>query len=449
MASAALQRGASVRGQIHSTTSIQRPPFHRGPGPMSSPRSPLCAPPLAAPSGDRAADIAVAAASSPPMQRNVSAHVAAVETAVRSRETMQPGSPSFSLATPLPDFLSGPIHVLVDPRLPPVPAPAHTPEQPQQHQQQRWAADPRRSWDEYVQLGSFTDDYEIGELLGKGTFGEVRAATEKVSGREVAVKVLPKRLGDKDMRMAILQEVSFCHALQSCPAAVRLFQVYEDDGTMYITQELCSGGDVASLLAASPGGRLEEREAAAVMLSVLGFLSHAHSSGVCYGDVKPSNFVLRRLYPSVMHLIDPAGPKGHLDVCAVDFGCCQRTSPDACLADVPVTGTPAYLSPEAFSDCFGMAADVWAAGVMLYHLLSGSFPFWAGSAGQLHGMTSSELRDGITRGSPMFMKDPWASYSPRVKDLVCKMLEKNPEERITTANAAAHLWFAEVLGSGA
>jgi serine/threonine protein kinase len=48
-------------------------------------------------------------------------------------------------------------------------------------------------------------------------------------------------------------------------------------------QELCAGGDVAALLAAS-GGRLDEREAAAVMLPVLHFLAHAHAAGVCYGD---------------------------------------------------------------------------------------------------------------------------------------------------------------------
>lgn len=83
---------------------------------------------------------------------------------------------------------------------------------------------------------------------------------------------------------------------------------------------------------------------------------------------------------------------------------------------------------------------------MLYFLLSGSFPFWIGSANQFHRMTSSQLRDGITRGSPMFTKDPWSNYSPKVKDLICKMLEKDPAQRISAAGAASHLWFAEVLG---
>jgi serine/threonine protein kinase len=62
----------------------------------------------------------------------------------------------------------------------------------------------------------------------------------------------------------------------------------QDAHNIYIVQELCAGGDVASLLAAAPGGRLEEADAAAVALAVLRFLAATHAAGVCYGDVKPA-----------------------------------------------------------------------------------------------------------------------------------------------------------------
>lgn len=70
------------------------------------------------------------------------------------------------------------------------------------------------------------------------------------------------------------------------------------------------------------------------MLSVLRFLAHMHSGHVCYGDVKPNNFVLRRLYPSIDHMLDPSAPKGPINMCAVDFGCCQATEPDVCLPNL-------------------------------------------------------------------------------------------------------------------
>jgi serine/threonine protein kinase len=86
---------------------------------------------------------------------------------------------------------------------------------------------------------------------------------------------------------------------------------------------------------------------------------------------------------------------------------------------------------------------------MLYHLLTGAFPFWAGGAEQFHGMTAAELRDGICRGTPMFLRDPFEGYSPSVRDLLMRMLEKDPERRLSAATAAGHQWFAEVLGADA
>ncbi|GBF93649.1 calcium-dependent kinase [Raphidocelis subcapitata] len=299
-----------------------------------------------------------------------------------------------------------------------------------------------------VQLGAgqFEAAYKMEELLGSGTFGDVRVATEAATGRQVAVKILVKRQRGRDRRDEALREAAFGAALQGCPVVARLFGVYEDPERLYIVQELCAGGDVASLLAAS-GGRLDEREAAAVMLPVLRFLAHAHAAGVCYGDVKPGNFVLRSLYPCVSHLLDPSHPRGPLSIAAVDFGCCQSVAVDECLEELPVSGTPAYLSPEAFRHCFGMPSDVWAAGVMLYQLLTGAFPFWEGGANEFDAMSAFELRDGVVRGKVIFAEDPWQSISPSARRLVAAMLQKDPAARIGAAAAAAHLWFAEALGS--
>jgi serine/threonine protein kinase len=86
--------------------------------------------------------------------------------------------------------------------------------------------------------------------------------------------------------------------------------------------------------------------------------------------------------------------------------------------------------------------------VLLYHLLSGAFPFWPCGADELHGLTATELRDGVVRGSPLFLEDRWGGASPLVKDLLVRMLEKDPRRRLTAAGAAGHQWFAEVLGEG-
>jgi serine/threonine protein kinase len=185
-----------------------------------------------------------------------------------------------------------------------------------------------------LEPGSFAAAYAMGELLGRGTFGEVRSATERATGRPVAVKVLPRAAAGRDAAdEATAREVGFCRLLQDCAGVARLHGVYGDDGSIYVVQELCAGGDLSALQAAS-GGRLDTREAAAAARAVLRFLAHAHARGVCYGDVKPGNFVLRSLYPSVAHMLDPSAPKGVISLAAVDFGCCQLVKPDECLPDV-------------------------------------------------------------------------------------------------------------------
>lgn len=68
---------------------------------------------------------------------------------------------------------------------------------------------------------------------------------------------------------------------------------------------------------------------------MLEFLADCHERSICYGDVKPNNFVLRSLYPCIAHLMDPSKPKGQLEVVAVDFGCCQEVG-ESCLPDVKV-----------------------------------------------------------------------------------------------------------------
>lgn len=84
-------------------------------------------------------------------------------------------------------------------------------------------------------------------------------------------------------------------------------------------------------------GQLSEQEAATIIRCVLEFLADCHERSICYGDVKPNNFVLRSLYPCLAHLMDPRKPRGYLDVVAVDFGCCQEVG-EHCLPDAKVMG---------------------------------------------------------------------------------------------------------------
>lgn len=84
------------------------------------------------------------------------------------------------------------------------------------------------------------------------------------------------------------------------------------------------------------------------MQGVLAALATCHAADICYGDVKPANFMLGAMYPSVAHLLDPSKPKGDMALKAIDFGCSQYC-PDGCSLLQGLSGTPGAL--QACSLC--------------------------------------------------------------------------------------------------
>eukprot|EP00191_Tetraselmis_sp_GSL018_P019066 CAMPEP_0177589752 /NCGR_PEP_ID=MMETSP0419_2-20121207/6999_1 /TAXON_ID=582737 /ORGANISM="Tetraselmis sp., Strain GSL018" /LENGTH=166 /DNA_ID=CAMNT_0019080183 /DNA_START=1278 /DNA_END=1775 /DNA_ORIENTATION=+ len=111
-------------------------------------------------------------------------------------------------------------------------------------------------------------------------------------------------------------------------------------------------------------GRLTEAEAACCMKPIFEFLKACHKESICFGDVKPSNFML----------LNADGSDSTMNMKAIDFGCSQRI-----LDGVPLQirmGTPIFFAPEVFRKWYGVEADCWSTGIMMYLMLSGSFPFW-------------------------------------------------------------------------
>lgn len=202
--------------------------------------------------------------------------------------------------------------------------------------------------------------YEVEGELGRGGWGVVLGGTHKALGREVAIKQLPRAFAaDPEVRARFLSEARLLASLDH-PHIVPVYDfAAEDDGMCVLVIEKLPGGTVWS--------RFREKGftvtgAVSVTLATCAALHYAHQRGILHRDVKPENLMFT----------------GSNILKVTDFGIAKVLGGAQTMATRAgdVLGTPAYMAPEqALGEELGPFTDVYAAGVMLYELLTGTLPF--------------------------------------------------------------------------
>eukprot|EP01026_Neomeris_dumetosa_P037729 TRINITY_DN305_c0_g1_i1.p1 TRINITY_DN305_c0_g1~~TRINITY_DN305_c0_g1_i1.p1 ORF type:complete len:432 (-),score=32.64 TRINITY_DN305_c0_g1_i1:725-1936(-) len=292
--------------------------------------------------------------------------------------------------------------------------------------------------DETKQFLGWRDDfqnyYKLQQEIGKGNFGVVHSAVDLSTNEEVAVKILPKTR-DQILPFVSLfkvrNEVENFLAAQGCPSVARLHGCFEDDTNAYLVMEMCRGGDLKDLL--DVHGCFSERESAIVLCQVFMAIEACHRRKVCFGDIKPANFLLKDIRD---HSRDKEEQSlEDLSIRAVDFGCSQRIIANEHLTKI--TGTPLYMAPEMFMRDYGLEVDMWAAGILLYQLLTNLPPFWK-SWQELRGTNQNDLILDIMSNPILFEQSIWESISEDAKDLVRSCLQRLPQKRLKPSEALQH-----------
>jgi Protein kinase domain len=253
------------------------------------------------------------------------------------------------------------------------------------------------------------DRYQLGEVVGRGGMGEVRAATDVRLEREVAVKLLRADLAEIDEVRGRFEGEARAAAALVHPHVVAVFDAGEEDGAPYIVMERLPGRTLADELKTGPLSSFEVRDLA---LSVLGALDAAHRSGIVHRDVKPGNVLL-------------AGD-GSWKV--ADFGIAKIAE---AAGDLTVTGmmvgTPAYVAPERLEgEPATPASDLYSTGVILYEALTGRRAFAADN--------SLALAEQIRAGRAPALRSVLPDVEPRLGTVVERAMETDPGRRFASAS---------------
>ncbi|XP_020293971.1 death-associated protein kinase related-like [Pseudomyrmex gracilis] len=256
-----------------------------------------------------------------------------------------------------------------------------------------------------------------GYYYVRGKYATVRRCRERSSGRQWAAKFLRKRRRAQELRAEALHEVAVLDAAAHCSRLVSLHQVFETNTEMVLVLELAPGGELQMILDRDEVP--EERQVARLLRQILDGIAFLHSLNVAHLDIKPQNLVLTGEFPDC-------------DVKLCDFGISRYISHGTDIREI--LGTPDYVAPEVLNyEPISLATDMWSVGVLLYVLLTGCSPFG--------GDTKQETFCNISRCRLDFPDDLFEDVSEEARDLMRKLMVKDPNERLTVTECLQHAWF--------
>ncbi|XP_027345145.1 CBL-interacting serine/threonine-protein kinase 12-like isoform X2 [Abrus precatorius] len=255
--------------------------------------------------------------------------------------------------------------------------------------------------------------YELGKLLGQGTFAKVYHARNLKTGEGVAIKIINKeKILKGGLVSHIKREISILRRVRH-PNIVQLFEVMATKTKIYFVMEYVRGGELFNKVAK---GRLKEHVARNYFQQLISAVEFCHARGVYHRDLKPENLLLDE--------------NGNLKVS--DFGLSAVS--DQIRQDGlfhTFCGTPAYVAPEVLArkGYDGAKVDIWSCGVVLFVLMAGYLPF--------HDRNVMAMYKKIYKGE--FRCPRW--FSGELISLLSRLLDTNPETRFSIPEIMENQWF--------
>lgn len=254
--------------------------------------------------------------------------------------------------------------------------------------------------------------YVITDWIGQGGMGQVFKAVHQLLGRESAIKVLPKAKTTPEAIENFRREIR-AQAKLDHPNLVRAFDAGKDGDVHYLVVEYVPGTDLRRLVRSK--GKLTVQQAANIVKQAAEGLSHAHEQGLIHRDIKPGNI-----------LVTPDGVSKLSDL-GLAFYLSDENDPRI----GKIVGTADYLSPEQIRAPMQITSvsDIYSLGCTLYYAVTGKVPFPGGTP-------KSKVRRHLEE-TPWHPRRFNEEVSDDFVDLIGDMMEKDPKERIQTADEVA------------
>ncbi|HVY49018.1 MAG TPA: serine/threonine-protein kinase, partial [Minicystis sp.] len=258
------------------------------------------------------------------------------------------------------------------------------------------------------------DRYRVLERIASGGMGQVYRAAHTRIASLFAVKVLYGDLAyEATMRSRFAREAEAAACLQS-RHIVRVVDFSEsDEGLLYLAMEHLEGRPLAAVI---EKGALAPARAVHVATQIARGLAHAHERGIVHRDLKPANVMLIREddEPDVVRLLD--------------FGIARLGGSSGLTLAGSVMGTPEYMAPEQYRGIeVDARADLYALGIMLFEMLTGSLPFVSDTVAEFARLHAFEPPP------PLAGRADGARVAPELEAVVARLLRKAPNERYASA----------------
>src|SRR6185503_7321297 len=263
-------------------------------------------------------------------------------------------------------------------------------------------------------IGTLFGNYKITHKLGAGGQGTVYKATDQKLGRTVVVKVLPAELTVKEANLKRFEREARLASSLDHPNICTIFDMDEANGLHFIAMQYVEGRNVRQLCNGRP---LELESALRIAIQVADALAVAHARGIIHRDIKSGNVMVT--------------DSGQVKI--LDFGLAKLLDEtEAATAGIHQTelteigvpyGTATYAAPEqARGDRVDARADIFSTGVLLYEMLTGTWPF--------RGKTTIDVRHAVMHDQPKPVSELRTSpIPPRLQQILDKSLAKEPKDR--------------------